>query len=60
MKIYEISFMNGDNPMYLKSKKELKKIEMELMNDDVLYQVEEFEFEYNLDSICELCSDIWR
>ena len=53
--------MNGDNPMYVKSKKELKEIEMKLINDyDLLYRVEEFEFEYNLDSICELCSDVWR
>ena len=57
MKIYEISYGNGDDPTYVKSKKELKE---ELRDYEGTYSIREHEFEYNLDSICELCSDVWR
>tara|TARA_Y100001972_G_scaffold125073_1_gene175535 strand:- start:147 stop:323 length:177 start_codon:yes stop_codon:yes gene_type:complete len=58
MKIYEISYSNGDDPTYIKSKKELKEELQGLDKDD--YSVWEHEFEYNLDSICKLCSKVWR
>ena len=58
MKIYEISYSNGDDPTYAKSKKELKE---ELRDcDKSAVCVNEYEFEYNLNSICKLCSDVWR
>tara|TARA_R100000655_G_scaffold85477_1_gene125306 strand:- start:180 stop:356 length:177 start_codon:yes stop_codon:yes gene_type:complete len=58
MKIYEICFRNGDDPVYVKSKKELKK-ELEDL-DEGTYYIYEKEFEYNLDSICQLCSKVSR
>ena len=58
MKIYEIVGRDGEEPIYVKSKKELKE---ELRDcDENTYWVEEHEFEYNLDSICWLCSQVWR
>jgi hypothetical protein len=58
MKIYEICFTNADDPIYVKSKKELKE-ELEDL-DEGTYSIYEKEFEYNLDSICDLCSNCWR
>lgn len=58
MKIYEIVFRDGDEPMYVKSKKELEE-EVQDCNGRT-YWVNEHEFEYNLDSICTLCSNVWR
>ena len=58
MKIYEISYSNADDPTYVKSKKELKELVQDL--DEDTYSINEHEFEYNLDSICMLCSDVWR
>jgi hypothetical protein len=60
MKIYEI--MIGDNePLYAKSKKHIKElmIEWELKETDIDY-ITEKEFEYNLDSICNLCDRVHR
>ena len=58
MKIYEIVNRDGAEPIYVKSKKELKE---ELQGlDENTYWLDEHEFEYNLDSICTLCSRVWR
>tara|TARA_R100001440_G_scaffold75408_1_gene102575 strand:+ start:1061 stop:1237 length:177 start_codon:yes stop_codon:yes gene_type:complete len=58
MKIYEIVSRDGDEPLYIKSKKELKD-ELQGLDKDT-YWIEEHEFEYNLDSICTLCSMVSR
>ena len=57
MKIYEISYTNADDPTYVKSKKELKEL---IQGLEGAYSIDELDFEYNLDSICALCSNVWR
>ena len=59
MKIYEITFTDATDPDYVKSKKELKEA-LSKYDKSVIRHVNEHEFEYNLDSICKLCNNVWR
>lgn len=61
MKIYEIVFDDDDVPMYAKSNKDIKQIlaDLGLEKKNILW-VKEMEFEYNLDSICNLMNRVHR
>jgi hypothetical protein len=58
MKIYEI-ITHDDDPIYVSTKKEVKQ-EIKNLPVGVLCYVNEIEFEYNLKSICWLCSHVWK
>jgi len=58
MKIYEI-ITAGDDPIYVSTKKEVQQ-EIKDLPAGVSCDVNEIEFEYNLKSICWLCSHVWR
>lgn len=58
MKIYEI-LTDDDDPIYVSTKKEIKEVVKDLPFG-VEHDIHEIDFEYNLESICWLCSHVWR